>query len=209
MYSILKRALDFLCCTIALILAFPLLLIVAIIMAIHFKGNPFFVQKRIGKHNKPFNIYKLKSMTNEKDAHGNLLPNEQRLTKKGIWLRRSSIDEIPQLFNVVLGNMSLIGPRPMGLNYLTLFTEEQKQRHIVKPGITGWAQINGRDEVAPTEKFKMDVWYVKNRSLALDLKILFRTVLIVFKREGVDNRASDDNFPDNGSYNTNLSGSED
>ncbi|MEP2937372.1 MAG: sugar transferase [Gilvibacter sp.] len=207
MYPFVKRALDFFCCAIALILASPLLIVVAIVMAIHFKGNPFFVQKRIGKNNVPFKIYKLKSMTNEKDSEGNLLPNEQRLTKTGVWLRRSSIDEIPQLFNVVLGSMSLIGPRPMGLNYLNLFTEEQKQRHQVKPGITGWAQINGRDEVAPTEKFKMDVWYVNNRSFALDFKILLRTVLIVFKREGVDNRASDVNFPDNGSYNTNVSGS--
>lgn len=206
MYNYIKRGLDFFCCLIALIIVTPIMLIVAVIMALHFRGNPFFIQNRIGKNDAPFKIYKFRSMTNKKDATGNLLPNEERLTKMGVWLRKSSLDELPQLLNVVLGSMSLIGPRPMGLNYMKLFTDEQRKRHLVRPGITGWAQVNGRDSVTPTEKFAMDIWYLKNISFKLDLRILIKTIIIVFKREGTDTRAADSNFPDNGSYNTNVGG---
>jgi len=204
MNLIIKRLFDFIFSFLATLMLLPLVLLFALIMAIHFKGNPFFIQKRIGRNNIPFRIFKLRSMSNKKDKEGNLLPNEMRLTKTGNWLRKSSIDELPQLINVIFGTMSLIGPRPMGIHYLSLFSEEQKRRQNMRPGLTGWAQINGRDEVTPTEKFKLDVWYIDNFNLKLDFDIFLKTILIVFKREGVEHRASDENFPDNGSYNQNL-----
>lgn len=204
MYSIIKRFFDFIASAVILIVFLPIILLTALFVCIHFKENPIFTQRRIGKNNKPFRIFKFKSMTSEKDADGNLLPNEERLTNTGKALRKSSLDELPQMINVLNGSMSLIGPRPMGTHYLDLLSEEQLRRHECKPGISGWAQVNGRDEVTPTEKFKLDLWYVENQNFFTDFRILLRTVTVVVRRAGTDSRASDENFPDNGNYNTNL-----
>jgi len=150
-------------------------------------GSPvFFTQVRPGKDGKLFKIYKFRSMTNEKDEEGCLLPNEQRLTRFGNFLRSTSFDELPGLFNVIKGEMSLVGPRPLRIEYLPLYNDFQKRRHEVRPGITGWAQINGRNNVSWEEKFKMDVWYVNNQGFWLDLVILFLTFYKVFKRDGIN-----------------------
>jgi len=145
-----------------------------------------FTQKRPGLHGKPFYIYKFRTMTNETDAQGNLLSNEERIIKTGQIIRKLSLDELPQLFNVLKGDISLVGPRPLLMEYLPLYNKEQAKRHDVRPGITGWAQINGRNAISWEERFKLDVWYVDNQSFFLDVKILFMTVIKVFKREDVN-----------------------
>ena len=180
-----KHLLDFSTTLIVLILVSPVLLIVLVIS--HSKhGTPvIFVQRRPGYKGRPFNLYKFRTMTDARDADGNLLPDAERLTKFGHFLRRSSLDELPELFNVLKGDMSLVGPRPLLMHYLELYTPEQARRHEVRPGITGWAQINGRNAVSWEEKFRLDVWYVDNVSLWLDLKILLLTVWKVVKREGI------------------------
>lgn len=157
-------------------------------MIIRFRmGSPiFFNQIRPGLNGKPFNIYKFRTMIDEKDRNGNNIPEELRLTKTGIFLRKYSLDELPQLINVLKGDLSLVGPRPLLMEYLPLYTKEQARRHEVKPGITGWAQINGRNAISWEEKFQFDVWYVKNQSLTLDLKILLLTIFKVFKKEGIN-----------------------
>lgn len=150
-------------------------------------GSPvIFKQKRPGLHGKPFYIYKFRTMTNERDKSGNLLPNHLRITKLGKFLRKTSLDEIPQLFNVLKGDISLVGPRPLLMDYLELYSSEQARRHDVRPGITGWAQVNGRNAITWEEKFKLDVWYVDNQSFWLDIKIIFLTVLKVIRSEGVN-----------------------
>lgn len=149
-------------------------------------GRPvFFVQVRPGKNGKAFKLIKFRTMTNEKDASGNLLANERRLTKFGQWLRSTSLDELPELFNVLKGDMSLVGPRPLLMEYIPLYNDFQKRRMEVKPGITGWAQINGRNALTWEEKFELDVWYVDNRTFWLDIRILFLTLYKVIKREGI------------------------
>ena len=148
-------------------------------------GNPFFFQKRPGQYNRFFSIIKFKTMNDKKDAEGNLLPDFQRLTKIGLFIRKTSLDEIPQLINVLKGDMSLVGPRPLLVQYLQLYTTEQKRRHLVKPGITGWAQVNGRNSISWEEKFKLDVWYVDNISFLFDMKIIFLTIKKVFMKEGI------------------------
>lgn len=149
-------------------------------------GSPIiFKQKRPGLYGKPFYVYKFRTMTDEKDENGKLLPDEVRLTKTGKIIRKLSLDELPQLFNVLKGELSLVGPRPLLMEYLPLYTTEQARRHEVKPGITGWAQVNGRNAISWEEKFALDVWYVDNQSFWLDMKILFMTVIKVFKREGI------------------------
>ena len=145
----------------------------------------FFTQKRIGINNRPFLLYKLKTMTDETDSSGSLLPDYQRLTKWGIFLRKTSLDELPQLFNVLKGDMSFVGPRPLLPQYLPFYTKEQLKRHNVKPGITGWAQVNGRNAITWKEKFELDVYYVKNQSFLLDIKIIWMTVLNVIKRKDI------------------------
>lgn len=158
----------------------------SIALAIANDGKAFFFQKRPGKNDRIFCIIKFKTMNENKDAFGNLLPDSQRLTKVGSIVRKSSLDEIPQLINVLMGDMSLVGPRPLLLEYLTLYNDDQKRRHEVKPGITGWAQVNGRNAISWEEKFKLDVWYVDNQSFWLDMKILWLTIRKVLVREGIN-----------------------
>jgi undecaprenyl phosphate N,N'-diacetylbacillosamine 1-phosphate transferase len=191
MYNlIVKRILDFLVALIGLVLVLPLLIIVYCLLSIANKGKPFFFQKRPGLNEKLFKIIKFKTMTDAKGIDGNLLPDSERLTKIGNFVRNTSLDEIPQLFNVIIGDMSLIGPRPLLPEYLPLYSLEQKKRHLVRPGISGWAQVNGRNAISWEQKFKFDVQYVKNLSLMFDLKILFLTIKKVVVREGVSSSTS-------------------
>ena len=172
-----KRVIDFTIALVALLVIWPILLIIYIWLTIANKGaGALFYQERPGKGEKIFRVMKFKSMTDEKDAEGKLLPEAQRLTKVGAFIRKTSIDELPQLINVLKGDMALIGPRPLLPKYIPLYNEEQHRRHDVRPGITGWAQVNGRNNVTWTEKFKLDVWYVDHCSMWLDIKILFMTV---------------------------------
>ena len=172
-----KRVIDLTIALVALLLIWPILLIIYIWLTIANKGaGALFYQERPGKGEKIFRVMKFKSMTDEKDAEGKLLPEAQRLTKVGAFIRKTSIDELPQLINVLKGDMALIGPRPLLPKYIPLYNEEQHRRHDVRPGITGWAQVNGRNNVTWTEKFKLDVWYVYHCSMWLDIKILFLTV---------------------------------
>lgn len=185
MTRILKRLFDFLAALVGLLILAPVL--VAIALAIYLRmGSPiFFTQPRPGKDGNIFTFYKFRTMTDERDTQGNLLPDEKRLTSVGQFLRKTSLDEFPQLWNVLKGDMSLVGPRPLLVAYLQRYNPEQARRHHVKPGITGWAQVNGRNTLSWEDKFKLDVWYVDNWSLWLDLKILFLTVIKVIKREGI------------------------
>lgn len=177
MYQIFgKRFLDLIVATIAFILLSPLFFVVLILLFIANKGSPFFFQQRPGKNEKIFNIIKFKTMNDAKDDQGNLLPDTQRLTRIGGFVRKTSLDEMPQLLNVIKGDMSLIGPRPLLVSYLDLYDEVEKKRHNVRPGITGWAQVNGRNAIDWETKFKLDVYYVENLSLALDIKIALKTI---------------------------------
>ena len=182
---ITKRLLDFTSAICALLILSPLLLVVAVLIRARLGPPVLFKQKRPGLHGKPFFMYKYRSMTNTKDGDGNLLPDAERLTPFGDMLRGTSIDELPELLNVLKGDMSLVGPRPLLMEYLPLYSTEQARRHEVRPGITGWAQVNGRNAISWEEKFKLDVWYVDNQSFWLDMKILWMTVIKVFKREGI------------------------
>lgn len=185
--SFFKHLLDFAIALLALLLIGWLLLIIALLMAIANKGaGAFFLQERPGKNGTIFKVIKFKSMTDERDAEGNLLPNEQRITKVGRFIRKFSIDELPQLVNVFKGDMSFVGPRPLVPRYLELYSPEQARRHEVRPGITGWAQVNGRNSISWTEKFKLDVWYVDHCSFLLDLKIIWMTVVNVLSGKGID-----------------------
>ena len=187
MYKLLlKRVLDFLVVFFALAAIWPILLLITIWLHIANKGaGAFFTQERPGKDGKIFKIIKFKTMTDERDADGNLLSDEMRLTKVGKFVRSTSIDELPQLINVLKGDMSLIGPRPLLPQYLPLYSKEQARRHEVRPGITGWAQCHGRNAITWAEKFKLDVWYVDNVSLFTDVKIFFLTVFKVLKRKDI------------------------
>ena len=180
-----KPTLDFLVAFIGLLVISPIFLFVMIGLAIANSGKPFFFQKRPGKNEKIFSIIKFKSMNDKKDAQGNLLPDAQRLTRIGAFVRKTSLDEIPQLINVLKGDMSMIGPRPLLIQYLPLYNEQQKRRHEVRPGITGWAQVNGRNAISWEQKFEYDVWYVDNVSLTLDFKIGLMTIQKIFVREGI------------------------
>ncbi len=189
--SFFKRFFDFLISLVALIVLSPILLVVTVLLAILNKGaGPFFVQKRPGRGGKIFKLIKFKTMTDERDAEGNLLPDEVRLTKVGKFVRSTSIDELPQLINVLKGDMALIGPRPLLVQYLPLYSPEQMRRHEVRPGITGWAQCHGRNTLSWTEKFKLDVWYVDHLSLKTDLQVIWLTVVSVLKREGISSDTS-------------------
>lgn len=187
MYKIIfKPTFDFLFALIVLVVLFPVFLLVTLFMFIVNDSNPFFFQLRPGRDGKIFKIIKFKTMNDKKDKSGNLLPDSMRLTKVGKFIRKLSIDEIPQLINILKGDMSLIGPRPLLTNYLHLYSEFQGQRHNVKPGITGWAQVNGRNSISWDEKFAYDVWYVNHISFSLDIKILFMTLKKVIISEGID-----------------------
>lgn len=183
----IKRTLDFFIVLSALLIIWPILLLITIWLHFTNKGaGAFFTQERPGKNGKIFKVIKFKSMTDERDESGNLLPNEQRITKVGAFIRKTSIDELPQLFNVLKGDMALIGPRPLRVDYLPLYSKEQARRHEVRPGITGWAQVNGRNAISWTKKFELDVWYVDHISFLLDVKIVYMTILKVLKRADIN-----------------------
>ncbi len=181
-----KRILDIVLSLVVLTLGLPILIPAILILAVQNKGSVFFVQDRPGKGERIFRIIKLKTMNDRKDASGKLLPDNVRLTKAGRIIRKLSIDELPQLFNVLKGDMSLIGPRPLLIKYLPLYSQEQKRRHDVRPGITGWAQVNGRNSISWQRKFELDVYYVDHLSFRLDIKIILLTVKKVLIREGVN-----------------------
>lgn len=181
----IKRILDFTLSLIALICLSPILLIVAILVRVKLGSPIIFKQQRPGKDEKIFTLYKFRTMTDEKDEKGNLLPDSQRLTKFGKFLRSTSLDELPELFNILKGDMSIVGPRPLLVEYLPLYNEEQKHRHDVRPGLTGLAQISGRNAITWEEKFEKDIEYVHNISFIWDLKIIINTAVKVFKREGI------------------------
>lgn len=186
-----KRVIDIIISLFSIILLSPILIVVIIWLHFANKGSGvFFVQERPGKDTKIFKLIKFKSMNDAKDETGKLLPDAQRLTKAGIFVRKTSIDELPQLINVLKGDMSLIGPRPLRVHYLPLYSKEQQRRHEVRPGITGWAQCHGRNDITWTKKFEYDVWYVDHLSFILDLKIFFISILKVFKHEGINKEGS-------------------
>ncbi len=181
-----KRIFDFLLAFPALLLVMPVLLLTYALVRIDLGIPVFYIQKRPGKDGNPFILYKFRTMNEDRDSNGNLLPDDKRLTKLGKILRSTSIDELPELWNVLKGDISLVGPRPLLMEYLDRYTPEQARRHEVKPGITGWAQVNGRNAIKFAERFKLDVWYVDNLSFWLDIKILSITVWKIFIREGID-----------------------
>tara|TARA_B100000949_G_scaffold217057_1_gene214410 strand:+ start:182 stop:787 length:606 start_codon:yes stop_codon:yes gene_type:complete len=184
--NIIKPFFDFLIAFFLLLMASPLFLLVCLGLFWAQNGNVFFTQKRPGKNERIFSILKFKTMTDQKDQQGNLLPDAERLTHIGKFVRKTSLDELPQLINVLKGEMSMVGPRPLLPEYLSLYNEKQKRRHAVKPGITGWAQVNGRNAISWEDKFQFDVWYVAHQSFGLDLKILFLTVKKVFRSEDIN-----------------------
>lgn len=180
-----KRILDVSVALLGFLLLSPVFLLVMIGLAVANDGKPFFFQKRPGKNAKIFSIIKFKTMNDKKDAEGNLLSDAERMTPVGMFVRKTSLDEIPQLLNVIKGDMSLIGPRPLLVQYLPIYNKHQARRHEIKPGITGWAQVNGRNAISWKQKFDFDVWYVENVSFVVDLKIIFLTVKKVFLKEGI------------------------
>ena len=183
--NFIKIVFDFLVALIGFLLLSPIFIGITFLLSIANKGNPFFFQLRPGKNQKIFKIIKFKTMNDKKDANGTLLSDAERLTKIGNFVRKTSLDEIPQLINVIKGDMSLVGPRPLLTNYLHLYSDFQNRRHELKPGITGWVQVNGRNSVSWDKKFELDVWYVNNCSFWLDIKILFKTIEKVLKRDGI------------------------
>ncbi|MBL3546570.1 MULTISPECIES: sugar transferase [Chryseobacterium] len=182
----LKRAIDFLIALIGLILLAPVFIIVMVLLYFANQGKPFFVQTRPGLNEKMFNIIKFKTMNDKKDEKGNYLPDSERLTPVGSFIRQTSLDELPQLINVLKGDMALIGPRPLLPQYLSLYNESQKRRHNIRPGITGWAQVNGRNAISWTKKFELDIWYIDHLSFATDCKVVILTLKKVLKKEGIN-----------------------
>lgn len=190
-----KRLLDFMLSVTALIVLSPILLILAVVGAIAMKGNPFFLQPRPGRKGKDgkekiFKLIKFRTMSNAKDKDGNLLPDDQRLGRYGTWLRSTSLDELPELVNIVVGDMSIVGPRPLLVRYLSRYSEEQRHRHDVRPGLTGYAQAHGRNTVSWKYKFAMDVWYTQHVTFKTDVSIFFTTIKAVLKREGISSETS-------------------
>jgi undecaprenyl phosphate N,N'-diacetylbacillosamine 1-phosphate transferase len=184
--SFLKRFLDFVVALLGFIILSPIFIIVVVLLFIANDGKPLFFQLRPGLHGKIFKVIKFKTMNDKKDKNGTLLPDSERLTPVGQFIRKTSLDEIPQLLNVIRGDMSLVGPRPLLVQYLPLYNEYQSRRHEVKPGITGWAQVNGRNAISWEEKFNLDVYYVDHVSFGMDFKIILRTIQKVFKSEGIN-----------------------
>ena len=188
--SIFKPLFDRACALILLVIVSPVIIVVAAVLYVVNRGKIWFTQERPGKDGVVFTVIKFRTMTDERDVHGNLLPDSERLTTMGKFVRKTSIDELPQLFNILMGEMSFVGPRPLLVEYLALYNPEQLRRHHVKPGITGWAQVNGRNTVMWPQRFAYDVWYVDHISFVLDMKILFLTVLKVVKAEGISSGTS-------------------
>jgi len=187
-----KRLIDFILSLCATIILSPILLILTVVGAVEMKGNPFFIQRRpgmIGKNGKEriFKLIKFRSMTNEKDSNGKLLPDSVRLKKYGRFLRSTSLDEIPELINILIGDMSIVGPRPLMERYLSFYTDEERKRHTVRPGLTGYAQVHGRNTVSWGDRINQDLYYVEHISLILDIKIIIQTIMLVIKREGISN----------------------
>lgn len=189
-YLRIKRIIDFTVSLLALLLCGPILIGIGIFLFFFNNGNVFFTQMRPGKNEKIFRLIKFQTMNDKKDSFGNLLPDDKRITSIGNFLRKTSLDELPQIFNVLFGNMSLIGPRPLLISYLPLYNENQRKRHILSPGITGWAQVNGRNKVNWTDKFEMDIWYTEHVSASLDLKIIALTMVKVITGNGVSGFSS-------------------
>ena len=189
--SFFKRFFDLILALIGFIILFPIILLITIVLYWKNDGSPFFLQLRPGKDGKVFKIIKFKSMTDKTDSDGQLLPEQERLTSTGKFVRKYSLDEIPQLVNVIKGDMSLIGPRPLLVHYLPLYNETQKHRHDIKPGISGWAQVNGRNAISWEKKFELDIWYVNNLSFMLDLKIIVLTIYKVFRMEDIYSMEND------------------
>ncbi|MEA4914553.1 MAG: sugar transferase [Christensenella sp.] len=185
-----KRGLDFLLSVIALIVLSPIMLILTIIGAIIMKGNPFFIQPRPGKNEKIFNLIKFRTMTCEKDEFGKLLPDDKRLVSYGKFLRSTSLDELPELINIIKGEMAIVGPRPLLVKYLILYTEEQSHRHNIRPGLTGYAQVHGRNSITWADKFELDIWYVDNMSFKMDVEIILETVRAILTRKGISSQTS-------------------
>ena len=194
----IKRIFDLMIALCILFIISPVLIILVILLIIQNKGNPFFFQERPGKDEKRIRIIKFKSMTDERDKNGVLLPDVERITPLGRFVRKWSLDELPQLFNVIMGDMSLAGPRPLLYKYIPLFSAEQRRRHEVRPGITGWAQVNGRNSISWSKKFELDVYYVDHLSFLLDLKIFWMTLLKVIQKEGINESESRPMQPFNG-----------
>lgn len=186
-----KRILDFMVSLVAVLILSPILLILTVAGTIAMGGNPFFTQERPGKNEKIFRLIKFRTMNNKKDKNGKLLPDEKRLTSYGRWLRSTSMDELPELFNILIGDMSFVGPRPLLVKYLPRYNKEQRRRHCTRPGLTGLAQVNGRNNLTWEDKFKYDVKYVDNVSFIGDLKILIETVKIVLQRSGISSETSE------------------
>jgi sugar transferase EpsL len=184
--KIMKRLFDFIAALIAILLLSPVILLIALFIRMNMGMPVFFRQKRPGLHGKPFHIYKFRTMSVAYGEDGLLLPDRKRITKLGAFIRKWSLDELPQLFNILKGEMSLVGPRPLLMEYLPLYTPDQARRHDVKPGITGWAQVNGRNALNWHERFKLDVWYVEHHSFNLDMKIILLTIWKILKREGIN-----------------------
>jgi undecaprenyl phosphate N,N'-diacetylbacillosamine 1-phosphate transferase len=182
---IVKPFLDFFVATVTLVMLSPLMLVLIIALSLSMGGNPFFVQPRVGRNDRIFNVIKFRTMNNATDERGILLPDGVRLTGLGKWVRRTSLDELPQLLNIVSGKMSFVGPRPLLVEYLPLYTPLQRTRHNVMPGISGWAQVNGRNAISWQKKFELDTWYVKHQGFWLDLKIVFITIWKILKAEGI------------------------
>jgi lipopolysaccharide/colanic/teichoic acid biosynthesis glycosyltransferase len=193
-----KRILDIFLSIIALTISIPFILIITIIFALQNNGEVFFIQKRPGKNAKIFKLIKFKTMNDECDINGHLLPDEKRITIAGRIVRAASLDELPQLINILKGDMSFVGPRPLLPKYLPLYSKEQERRHEVRPGITGWAQVNGRNNITWRKKFELDVWYIDNISFSLDMKILFLTIKKVIMKEGVSKEGFATTEPFNG-----------
>ena len=186
----LKRVIDLLVSTVAFLVLLPVFIMLTILLFFANQGKPFFFQLRPGKNERIFRVIKFKTMNDRRDKQGNLLPDEKRLTGLGKFVRKTSLDELPQLLNVIKGDMSLIGPRPLLVDYLPLYNARQKKRHLVRPGITGWAQVNGRNAISWNQKFEYDVWYVDNVSFKLDLQIILKTLVKIIKSEGISSATS-------------------
>jgi undecaprenyl phosphate N,N'-diacetylbacillosamine 1-phosphate transferase len=195
----LKNSIDFILAIVALVLLSPLFIVVCVLLCSTNKGSVFFTQIRPGLDEKLFKLIKFKTMNDNKDENGNLLSDAKRLTTAGRWIRKLSLDEMPRLLNVIMGDISLIGPRPLLMEYLNLYTSTQTQRHAIRPGITGWAQVNGRNAISWDKKFKSDIWYIDNYSFSVDLKIIYLTVKKVFAQEGIssENTATMEAFTGN------------